>query len=223
MRLQLDDYHYARLEAGLNDEERQRAARFHFDRDRKRFIVARGALRIILAGYLDIDPRDVCFKLGIRGKPGLAPDIHRGDVRFNVTHSGEWALVAVTEHREVGVDLERVNPAKANRDVVKRFFAPGEISSLDQLTGDAWIEGFFRCWTRKEAFLKATGDGLYRPLDSFTVSVAPGEPARLLSILDSPGSESRWQVLGLGGPPDYAAALVVAGTVGSLHRWRWVP
>ncbi len=140
--LQLDDYRYARLKAELNDEERQRAARFHVDRDRKRFVVARGALRVLLARYLGMDPWDVRFKLGIRGKPGLAPDIHRDDVRFNATHSGEWALVAVTERREVGVDLERVNPARANRDVAKRFFAPDEFSALEQLTGltELWLD-----------------------------------------------------------------------------------
>jgi 4'-phosphopantetheinyl transferase len=212
------------LEAELNEEERERAARFRFATDRKRFIVAHGALRVLLARYIDLRPRDVCFEVGAFGKPRLASGINPVGLCFNISHSGDWAIVAAAKRREVGVDLERIDPKRADGAIVARFFAADERSALGLLSGDAWREGFFRCWTRKEAYLKAVGDGLHRPLESFSVSLSPREPAKLKRLQDSPSCEiSRWEMLDVDGPRGYAAALVVDGAVGTLYRRQWSP
>jgi len=201
----------------LEEGERRRARRFRFAQDRCRYVVARGALRAILASYLDTAPAAIEFLAGARGKPRLAA----GGLRFNTSHSGEWAMVTIALDRELGVDLERRDPARADSGMAKRFFAPGEVRALEELSGSAWVEGFFNCWTRKEAYVKATGAGLYIPLDAFEVSLAPAEPAALLSIGGSATEAARWSLAAVAAPPGYSAALVSEGSVGALRRFRW--
>lgn len=208
------------LLATLTADERARAARFHFPKDRDHFIAGRGLLRAILARHLDTDPATLCFRYGRRGKPALAIPSDMGALRFNLAHSYGLALYAVTRAREVGVDLERMQP-RLEEGIAERFFSPREVAALRALPGDRQREAFFACWTRKEAYLKAKGDGLALGLDQFDVSLAPGEPAALLRTEGDPQEASRWSIRELDPAPGYAAALAVEGRNWHLTCWQW--
>jgi len=188
----------AALEELLSPAELGRANRFRFAKDRQAHIAAHGALRQILSTYLNSSPSDICFGEGANGKPAV-----RG-LQFNLSHSADLALVAVTPQRELGVDVEQVDPRRADTSIAKRFFSPYEIGVLESVPKEQQTEAFLNCWTRKEAYLKAMGLGLSVPLDSFDVSLAPGEPAALLR-----GADAKWQLRSFVPAPDYIGALAV--------------
>ncbi len=202
-------------------DEQARAGRFYFERDRKYFIVARGVLRAILGCYLNRQPECLVFCYGAHGKPALAGDADLDAIRFNVSHSHEVALYAVTRDREVGIDLERIRFDLAVMEIAERFFSLQEVAALRTLPTDAQRQAFFRCWTRKEAYIKARGEGLSRPLDQFDVSLAPGEPAAVLGTSQDPSEASRWSLRELPLDPDYAAALAVEGHGWRFAYWQW--
>lgn len=204
----------------LNVEERARTNRYHFERDRERFVAARGAVRLVLAGYLRCDPADVSFDFAEHGKPLLAAR-HATSIQFNTSTSHDWSMLAVTLEREVGIDIERIDRDRADPGIVEHYFAPAEVQALGGLDDDAWLCGFFNCWTRKEAFVKVTGEGLTRPLHSFEVSLVPGQPASLIRVQGC--DESRWQMTDLAEVHGYASALAVAGSIGELQNFRWSP
>jgi len=211
----------ARLAETLSEDERQRANRFVFERDRRRFTVARGVLRSLLARYLGSSPDRLRFSYGPFGKPGLAEGSGTGPLCFNASHSGDLALYAVTVGREVGVDVERIRSNFALEQVAERFFSPREVAALRDLAPENRPLGFFNCWTRKEAYIKARGAGLSLPLDRFDVSLAPGEPAALLTTLDDPGEASRWSLRALSLESGTVAALAVTAPLGELRCWQW--
>ncbi|MGH9448342.1 MAG: 4'-phosphopantetheinyl transferase family protein, partial [Terriglobia bacterium] len=153
------------------------AARFIFPRDRDRFIAGRGILRELLAAYLKEPAATVKFNYGSRGKPRLAPEAP--GLRFNLSHSDGIALYAITKGREVGIDVERIRPDFGGMAVAERFFSARERADLHALPEDSRANGFFLCWTEKEAYVKALGDGLHIPLDSFDVSLAPPAAGQL--------------------------------------------
>jgi 4'-phosphopantetheinyl transferase len=159
----------------LDPAEQARAAQFRFDRDRRRFIVRRAALRRTLAAETGEAPRAVRYLPDAFGKLALAGG---GGPAFSVSRSRETALIVTGGAARIGCDLEWRDPALASPAIARRFFAPDEIAALEALPPEAWLSGFFDCWTRKEAYVKALGRGLSHPLDSFTVSVA--ERAALL-------------------------------------------
>ncbi len=194
------------LAALLTPDERERAAAFHFERDRRRFAAARGALRRVLGDYLGIAPETIRFVYGPQGKPALAGE----ELQFNLTHSGEWALLAVSDAPTVGVDLEQVRSVRDLRGVARRFFAPGEVARLLALPADEQPAAFFQCWTRKEAFIKALGSGLSHPLDRFEVAFGPDVPARLVHIAGDAQAAGQWALLLPPAPPGYEAAVAVA-------------
>jgi 4'-phosphopantetheinyl transferase len=200
-------------------EERVRADRFHFARDRYRFIVTRGALRCILAHYLDLAPQDVRFRYGSHGKPALDPAQNGADLRFNLSHTDGLALLAVAPGRELGVDVERIRKGIAQEEIAERFFARAEVADLRALPADSQDDAFYACWTRKEAYLKARGEGLSIPLDQFTVTLVPGEPAALLHVVLDPEEVKRWSLHDLDAGPGYRAALLVEGHDPKLF-WR---
>jgi len=204
-----------RLAACLSEDERARASRFKFDRDARRFMVARSALRTLLGGYLGLAPRSVAFTYQLHGKPAL-DGVHAA-LGFNLSHSGEVAVVAAGWDRAVGVDVELHRPLPDLAGLAARSFAPGERAVLDALPETDRPAAFFRCWTRKEAFIKATGQGLAQPLDAFVVSLAPDEPARFLDIDGDPGALARWTLHDLHPRVGYAGALVVEGAVRAVH------
>lgn len=206
----------------LSADELTKAERFYFERDRKHFIVGRGFLRSILGRYLDIEPGRLQFCYGSHGKPALAETPGRIILRFNLSHSQGLALYAVTCDREIGVDLEYIRPMPEAEQIVKRFFSAREHSVFCSIPPSQKHEAFFHCWTRKEAYLKAIGDGLAHSLDRIEVSLAPGEPAKLLSIEGSPQKAARWSLQELKPAPGYVAAIAVEGSAWRLARWQWL-
>lgn len=208
--------------AALDAGEQARAERLRFPRDRRRFMLARGAVRAILGRYLAAEPAAIRFRYGPRGKPALDG---AGDdsLCFNLSHSGELALLAVTRGRELGIDVEQMRPELAGESIARRFFSPHEVSVLLGLPTDERRAAFFRCWTRKEAYIKARGDGFALQLDAFDVTLAPGAPAALLRTEQEPHDAARWTLRDVPIDPGYAAALCVEGSGWSPCLWQWAP
>lgn len=200
-----------RLAATLSDDERARAWRFVTRQLTDHFIAARGMLRAVLASYLRTDPAALAFLYGEHGKPALADD---GPLRFNLSHSRGVALLAVAWGRELGVDVEGIREDVLRERIADRFFSPREVAALNALPEAEQAAGFFNCWTRKEAYIKALGSGLYVPLDRFDVTLAPSDDA---ALLEDRGSQdlARWSLQAIEVGPGYAGALVVQG-----HGWR---
>jgi 4'-phosphopantetheinyl transferase len=196
------------LAGWLSIEERRRAARFEFDRDRRRFIVARGRLRELLALRLMTHPRKVELVCASNGKPSLAQSPGVADWRFNVSHSGEMAVYAFSVGQEVGIDVEAIRQVPDADAIVAGFFSRHEQAAYLALDPGEKMLGFFNCWTRKEAFVKALGDGLSHPLDGFDVSLAPREPARILRVGQMPGHEAGWRLDSFSPSPGFVAAVV---------------
>lgn len=203
------------LLAVLDPEERKRAERFRFRKDGERFVVARGTLRTLLGLYLDKRPSEVSLSYGSYGKPALGHESGAHPVRFNLSHSNALSLYAFAVGREVGIDVEYVRAGLASEEISERFFSAGEVAALRALDPGFKTEAFFNCWTRKEAYIKARGEGLSHPLHRFAVSMVPGEPAALLSADGDSEEVSRWSLRELKPAPGYAAALVV-----EEHGWR---
>ncbi|MEE8436000.1 MAG: 4'-phosphopantetheinyl transferase superfamily protein, partial [bacterium] len=208
------------MEACLAPDERNRATRFRFSKDRNKFIVCRFALRNILASYSGTIPELVQFSYGPQGKPYLSD---QSTLRFNVSHSGGMALVVAACGREVGVDIEQHYTARDLQPIAERFFSPREFEAIQMLPPLSREEAFFRVWTCKEAYLKAKGVGLSGSLDRFEVSVLPGQPAELLSVLDDPDEPGRWSMRNFCPSPNYSAALAVEGHDWSLSSHLWKP
>jgi len=205
----------------LAADEQARARRFHFEKDREHFIVARGVLRTILSRYLNRASERVAFCYGAHGKPALAGDTSADAIRFNAAHSHGVALYAITRGREVGIDLERIRLDLTVMEIAERFFSRREVATLRTLPTETQRQAFFRCWTRKEAYIKARGEGLSLPLDEFDVSLAPGEPAAILGTQRDPCEAFRWSLQELPLAADYVAALAVAGHGWRLASWQW--
>jgi 4'-phosphopantetheinyl transferase len=205
----------------LSEDERARTERFYFEKDREHFIAARGLLRTILGRYLDQEPSELRFCYSRYGKPSLAASAGESALRFNISHAHGLALYAVTSGREIGIDLEHLRADFAGEDIAERFFSRREVEALRALPADMRQKGFFNCWTRKEAYIKARGEGLSLPLDKFDVSLAPGEPAALLSTPGDPREAARWSLRELEPGPGYVAALVVEGHDWRLKCWQW--
>ena len=204
--LALDDERLARCRGMLSEAERDRADRFVRIEDRRRFVVSHAALRAILAGALHRDPSDLDFETGPEGKPELA-DRWRGRLRFNLSHSDELALVGVAPSGRIGVDIETIRPMGDALRIARGHFAASEIATLEARSADALTEAFFACWTRKEAFVKATGLGLSMPLNRFAVSIPP-ERAALLSV-DGQDVSHLWTLHHLASAPAYIGAVAI--------------
>jgi 4'-phosphopantetheinyl transferase len=207
------------LESTLSADESRRAARFHFPADRDRYIAAHGCLRDILARYLGCEPAQLTFSTNKYGKPALIGH----DLEFNLSHSGDFALVAVTQGRRTGVDVEGIRSEMEIERLASRFFSPREVSELAALPPEQRITGFFNCWTRKEAYIKARGLGLSLPLDSFDVSLAPDEPAFLHATRPDEQEAAGWTLLSLEVDPCYAAAVAAEAAALSLPAPRLRP
>jgi 4'-phosphopantetheinyl transferase len=198
----------AALSEVLSPDERARAARFRFPVDQARFAVARGALRLILARYAGVAAESLRFRTNEYGKPALGGGT---DLRFNISHSHALGLVAVACGREVGVDVERVRADVETLQIAGHYFSPNEVAALTALPSELAVRGFYTCWTRKEAYIKAIGKGLSQALDSFDVSLEPGSPAALLACRDDPTEVDRWSMQALHPGPGYVGALAVDG------------
>ncbi len=205
----------------LAPDEHARAARFLYEEDRRRYTVARGVLRSILARYLEVEPAAIEFRYGAHGKPLLAETPGGRDVRFNLSHSYGWALHAFAVGREVGVDVERIRPDTDIMGIARHSFSPAEVEALTGLSEGQRRNAFFNCWTRKEAFIKAHGEGIALGLSSFDVTLRPGEPAALLRFEGDPGEALRWSMRALDAGEGYKAALAVEGEGWDLKCWQY--
>ncbi|MCA1591774.1 MAG: 4'-phosphopantetheinyl transferase superfamily protein [Acidobacteria bacterium] len=205
----------------LAANERQRANSFHFERDRERFIVARGILRTLLGRYLSVKPEQLCFGYTHFGKPALSDTTGAGGLRFNLSHSGEVALFAFAQGRELGVDIEQVQEDFDALRLAEQFFSVSEAATLLALPAEAQGLAFFNCWTRKEAYIKAIGEGLSHPLNCFDVSLTPGEEATLLCHRNDPNETLRWKIRELSPGNGYAAAIAVEGNDWHLSAMQW--
>lgn len=203
----------------LSQEERTRAQRFRFEQDRKRFVVARGRLRQVLGDYLSCGGSELQFGYSEHGKPYLSgvplP------LRFNLSHSGEMVLLAVSLGHEIGVDVEQVRQDVEVAKLAKRFFSPYERARVLSLEGDEKVAAFFRVWAGKEAYVKARGAGLTLALDSFDVSVEAGEAAALVATRPDRGDAERWKLWSLEAGPGYAAAMAVEGRTKPPQVFDW--
>jgi 4'-phosphopantetheinyl transferase len=210
----------AALEPILSPDERDRAMRFHFEPDRNRFIVGRGTLRKIIGSYVNVDPAQLHFSYSKKGKPeltGLAP---AQTLQFNLAHSNQLMLVALTRIGIVGIDVEWMPRTVDIESVAHQFFDDCEYEALMAQPDDRRSLAFFNLWTRKEAYLKATGSGL-GDLNRITVSFLPGEPARIVSVEDDRQGAGSWSVIDLTPASRYKGAVVAAAKRVKLHCWQW--
>jgi 4'-phosphopantetheinyl transferase len=190
------------LERVVGEDEQERASRFHFRHLRDSFVVTHGVLRCVLAGYLDLAPQEISFAAGARGKPGVSDT---SLLQFNLTHSDAMAAIAVMTDCAVGIDLERLRPIADMEEIARRYFCAEEAAEILGLPADERDRAFFRCWTRKEAYIKAIGDGLSCPLDSFQVTIEAD--AQLVHIAGDRAAAAAWTLHDLPLAPGYIAAV----------------
>jgi 4'-phosphopantetheinyl transferase len=201
----------------LSSDELARAAKFKFERDRRRYVISHTALREILAGYLETAAANLEFVEGGNGKPSLAGAFAGAGVNFNLSHSHERALIAVAQGRELGVDIEFVKDDFPFNDVAGRFFTAKEVAALRALPLATQRQAFYKCWTSKEAFLKAKGTGLSGKLDEVEIILEGDERVRIDARV--PG----WSLAELNPGDGYEAALVSAGKAAQFQVYRWQP
>ncbi|HZV33791.1 MAG TPA: 4'-phosphopantetheinyl transferase superfamily protein [Verrucomicrobiae bacterium] len=213
----------ATYEATLSSDEQARAARFLFERDRRRFIIGRGILRAILGKYLRIPPAQIRFTYAHHGKPALADLAGTDELHFNLAHSEELAVFAMSRIRGIGIDVEKQRPIDDAESIAERFFSAHESRQLKSLPAQKKQDGFFNLWTRKEAWLKATGEGLGEMLNQIEVSLRPDEPARLLSIFNDTKAATEWSLRELIPANGFVGALAIPATDFQMHCWSWQP
>jgi len=209
------------LQSMLVDEELEQARRFYFEKDRRRWMMAHAILRMVLGRYLDIDPRELRFRTNTYGKPSLAYPHTGAHLHFNLSHSGDLVLYAFAYDRQVGVDVEYMRTGIEYTDLAASHFSAHERAALHALPEALQEEAFFLCWSRKEAYIKARGQGLSLPLDQFDVSLVPGGPASLLGSREDLQATKRWSLRALAPGERYAGALVAEGFDWQLCCWQW--
>jgi len=204
-----------RFQRMLEPDELNRASRFHFEKHRRHFIMARGFLRAVIGRYLEMQPEALRFSYGAYGKPALASE-HA--LRFNLSHSHEVALLAVALGAELGVDVEHIRADFASEEIARRFFSRAEVEVFNALPKDEQVAAFFRCWTRKEAYIKAIGKGLSQALDAFDVTLAPDAAPELLRAEDD--DPSRWLLTDINAGAGYAAALAIEAPITTIRCFQ---
>ena len=210
---------FARLATLLSAEEHVRAGRFRFERDRHRFVIARGRLREVLAAYLECPPAQVAFGYGPRGKPRLAGDGAGTGLTFSLSHTGTHGLVGIARGRRIGVDLEGIRPDVLGDAEASLLLAEAERRDLDRLPSSDRLRALLAAWVQKEAYAKARGDGLALDLRAIEVDVRPDGPGGLRRDRQHADPATRWCVRTLEVGPEFAAALAVEGSAGRLGWW----
>ena len=207
----------------LTRDERARADRFHFPNDRLRYGITRASLRRLLSGYLSVALGDLHFEYSAEGKPSLPSSLTTSadPVQFNVSHSGRFALLAFVRGNPLGVDVEAIREEVLAENLAERFFSLDEQAVLRALPRPQQLKAFFHCWTRKEAYLKALGEGLVRGLDTFSVVFNPTQPAGLRSDALDPSAPGVWRIVDLPVPEGYAGALTVSRAVNRIQMWLY--
>ncbi len=207
----------------LSLDEQERAGRFRKIRDAQRYVAARGSLRSLLGEYLRIEPDRLQFAYDAFGKPHLAGEEPLASMRFSVSHSEDLALFGFARGHTNGVDVERIRPDIDVEDLAARYFSPSEFQKLRALPADQQREAFYCGWTRKEAYLKARGEGLSFRLDRVEVSLTPGEPAMILKASGDRGVSRRWIVQHLSPAPGYIGAAAVEGRDIAFRCFKYEP
>ena len=201
------------FESLLSSSERERLSRYRFADHQRRYQIGHGALRQILAGYLDVAPTEIAFRTGPRGKPHLVGD----GLHFNLSHSGKLALIGVAQ-TELGVDVEKVRHLESLTPIAQRHFSNSEFETLDELQGEARELAFYRCWTRKEAYIKALGEGLSMALDSFEVSLS--EEPQFLACHDGRENPAEWSMLDVSPGPEFVGAIAMRAKQPMVRLFR---
>ncbi|MCL2933876.1 MAG: 4'-phosphopantetheinyl transferase superfamily protein [Trichodesmium sp. MAG_R03] len=214
--LKLSSGKIEKLSTILSPDEKNRANRFYFERDKNRFIIARGTLRTILSRYLNIEPKKLQFTYSDRGKPYLK----NTSILFNLSHSQDLALYGITKVNLIGIDLEYIRPMNDAENLAKRFFALQEYNLIRQLPPQKQQETFLKIWTCKEAYLKAKGDGLGGSLEKVEICLTPEKPVEFFSINGDIEEASHWYLYQFIPQPNYIAAVVVAEKNQKLSFWK---
>lgn len=201
----------------LSSDEKERANRFYFEKDKTGFTVARGILRQLSGNYLNLEAKSVVFDYQPKGKPSLSQS---KDLKFNISHSSDLVLFAFYNNIEIGVDVEWINKAVEWELISGNFFSKNEQQALHELEDTLKPLGFFNCWTRKEAFIKAEGDGLTFPLDKFSVNLKPGETPELLELETDPNSVKDWSLFSFIPGRDYVGALAIKDKVNQVSFFQ---
>ena len=208
-------------ESVLSPDEWTRAKRFRFERDHNRFVQCRTALRHILSQYLRLPACEIRLDYQANGKPELAADQNPERLRFNVAHSSELALIAVGFQQRLGIDIERMRADIDIPALSEQCFSAREQASLLSLHADLRFQAFFACWTRKEAFIKATGEGLSFPLSDFTVAIDPEGNPNIEEIRGDRSAAKSWYLTDLNLANDYYATLAVEGFPAMVKPYCW--
>ncbi len=204
----------------LSPDETARAAAFIFEHDRRKFIVARAVLRQLLGQYLHLNPHDIKFTYEAKGKPSV---VDQPTSQFNVSHAHELALYAFGNGQPLGIDLEYQRTVSDMHGIARGNFSAQENAVFNALPDFLKQQAFFNCWTRKEAYIKALGEGLSHPLDTFDVTFVPNEPARLIAVRGFPNEAAQWSFHAFTPQPNYIAALAVRQLAPQLtfHTWNF--
>jgi len=210
-----------KLASTLSSDEHNRAKRFHFERDRTRFIAGRGLLRTILASYLAIDPLQICFSYSPRGKPGIAAPVFTRPLYFNLAHSDGLALIAVTYSSPVGIDIEQIRVLSDLNNIAERFYSRREIAALQVLPAAERSETFFTFWTRKEAWLKALGEGISDSLNHMEVLLDEEERTATIRLQQGSRLDTDWSLYDLAPAEGFKAALAASGQNLQLFCAEW--
>jgi 4'-phosphopantetheinyl transferase len=205
----------------LDPKEQMRANRFYFVRDKNRYVVSRAVLRLVIGRYLAQPPKQIRFTYTEHGKPALA-SVNSERLQFNVSHSGGLAMMAFCLDAEVGIDVEQRRPLDDGEQIAKRFFSAAEVAVFMSLPSEQRVEAFFNCWTRKEAYIKAIGEGLSCPLNVFDVTLAPGDAARIVHIRGSEAAAVEWSMFSLRPDEGFETAVAIPGQNWLVSYWQWL-
>jgi 4'-phosphopantetheinyl transferase len=213
----------AELHDLLTVDEAERAARFRFEKDRERFIVTHSMLRKLLASYTGISPDQLAFQHNAYGKPSLSSYPQKELLRFNLSHSQDLIIYAFTCTRDIGIDIEYRRTDIEHEQLARHYFSPFERAELQSLPPSLRQQAFFDCWTRKEAYIKARGQGLSLALASFDVTIQPNAPVKLLASRESAHETIRWRFASLPMHSDYAGTVVAEGQDWQMRCWQLLP
>ena len=206
------------FKSNLSSDEVEKSDKFRFKKDCNCFIITRGVLRVLLSHYLNLNTNQIHFQYSYYGKPKLIP---KYNLSFNVSHSGNFSVIGFFKGAEIGVDIEECKNDFDVLEIAQNFFSKKEIEALNQIPENQRERAFFRCWTRKEAFIKAEGSGLSFPLDKFTVSLKSDDEASLLNTYWDEKEKSKWSLHAFSPYPNYLAAVAVKGNVKNYNLYDW--
>lgn len=202
----------------LSEDEIIKASKFRFQKDKNCSIITRGALRILSSKYLDLKPEDIVFEYGEFGKPDFKMNTK---LKFNISHSGDMAIIGFVLHDDIGVDIEHMKSDFDVLDIASNYFSNSEIDSLKKLPIENYVKGFYRCWTLKESFIKAKSLGLSFPLDSFSVSIDSDEETELLETKWSKKEKDLWKLFTFYPKENYIGAVSIKGKIKSINYYTF--